>query len=134
MKDKLSNEFALGIIDEDKVVPKDLSDFEHIKTYEGLNLYKHCNKPHYVIKIVPAVEQFILNNAHQIALSLETYNLPNELRLLTKITKPATSKNNKDLKKLFTALKRSNSQSICKLVQLIEHLKANPYSPQFDLL
>ncbi|MCL2097141.1 MAG: hypothetical protein FWH23_00075 [Bacteroidales bacterium] len=135
MKNKLNNEFAIGIIDDDKVVPKDLNDFEYVKTYhKTIKLYKHRSRPHYVIKIVPAVEQFILNDANRSAISLATYNLPSDVKLFTKITKHNTSKNHKDLKNLLTALKQNNSQGIFQLTQLVEHLKANPYNPQFDLL
>jgi len=64
MRTSLINQFALGIIDDDKVVPKEFGEFELVKKHNNsLALYKHCNRPHYIIKISKAVEDFILNTA-----------------------------------------------------------------------
>ena len=66
MKGKLADKFALGIIDDDKVVPKDFDDFSLIKRHnEHLALYKHNSRAHYIIKIGKAAEDFILKAAKQ---------------------------------------------------------------------
>jgi hypothetical protein len=82
MENKLSNEFALGIIDDDKVIPQMFAtSFKAVKTYSNdLALYKHSSKPHYIIKVIPAAENFILNAALQCRISLADYGLPVELK------------------------------------------------------
>jgi len=62
------------------------------------------------------------------------YNLPDTLEKLKTETKNVKSKNDNRFQKLFKDLKQQNSENICKLAQWIEHLKTNPYNPQFDLL
>jgi hypothetical protein len=135
MKAKLANEFAIGIIDDDKIVPKDFENFDKIKEHgNALALYKHKTQPHYVIKVIPASEQFILNAAQQCNVSPTDYNLPVELKKMLEITKHKTVKDSADVKNLLVAIKQNNAESFCKLAQWIEHLKENPYAPQLDLL
>jgi hypothetical protein len=130
MRTSLINQFALGIIDDDKVVPKEFGEFELVKKHNNsLTLYKHCNRPHYIIKISKAVKDFILNTAQQCGVSLANYNLPSDLENLKKKTKHITSKNDPDLKWLFFELSRMATSDFCKLAQWIEQIKANPYAP-----
>jgi hypothetical protein len=135
MKNKLSDEFAVGIIDDDKSVPKDLLVFSFVKKYNNaLALYKHQSKPHYVIKIIPAVEKFIFNTAQQCNVSLADYNLPTDLKKFTAITKHVISKNNPDLKKLLHVLIQNDADNFRKLSQWLKHLTQNPYNPQMDVI
>jgi hypothetical protein len=137
MENKLANEFALGIIDDDKVAPKSFTQlFMAVKRYNNdLALYKHSSKPHYIIKVIPAAENFILNAAQQCSISPADYGLPTELKKFAAITKSRTAKSNANLKQLFLAIKRSNNAgNFCKLAQWIEHLKGNPYASQISLL
>ncbi|MDR3287145.1 MAG: hypothetical protein LBT27_06865 [Prevotellaceae bacterium] len=127
MKIQLANEFALGIIDDDKVKPKDFNVFILIKKHNKISIYKHENKSHYIIKISKAVENFILQTAQQCNISLSDYNLPTDLENLKKITKHATSKNNPDLRRLFMDLKQNANSDFFKLAQWIEQIKSNPY-------
>ncbi|MDR1896039.1 MAG: hypothetical protein LBR10_04525 [Prevotellaceae bacterium] len=135
MNNKLADRPAIGIIDDDKVEPKAMNDFKCIKIYtDALKLYKHISRAHYIIKICPAMERFILNTAQQCNISPATYHLPTTLSELLKVTKPGTSKNNISLKQLFCALKQQNAENVCKLAQWIEHLKTFPYQPSIDSL
>jgi hypothetical protein len=135
MENKLADEFALGIIDDDKVVPNDFLVFDLMKKQNAhLALYKHRNKPHYIIKIGKAAEDFILHTAKQCNISLIDYYLPTDLANLKKKTKHLTSKKDPDLKRLFVTLKQNNTSDFYKLAQWIDLIKTNPYSLPIDEL
>jgi hypothetical protein len=132
MKQKLADVPVIGIIDDDKVEPTGMHDFDPVITYkDALKLYKHKRSAHYIIKICPAMEQFILTAAQQCNISPATCNVPSEINELRKITKHETSKNNKDLKNLILALK-PHSENICALIRWVECIKTNPYNPKID--
>jgi len=137
MKEKFLNNAALGIIDDDKSQPKDLKDFSPLKIYnEHLSIHKHCDKPHYVVKIGKAIEDFILKNAEKCNITLSEYNLPSELEGLKKITKHINSLNEAEtkFKKLFLTLKQNENSDFYKLAQWIELFKTNPYNLNIELL
>jgi len=128
MKEKFPDNAALGIIDDDKSAPKDFMDFFLLKKHnEQLAIYKHTGKPHYVIKIGKAVEDFILKNAIKCCIQLSDYNLPSDLEGLKRRTKHTTSRNDTDLKRLFLALKQNDISDFGKLTQWLELFKATPY-------
>jgi hypothetical protein len=127
----------LGIIDDDKFAPKDLADFPHKEPHnEQLSIYKHNEKPHYIIKISKAVEDFILKNAEKCKVNLEDYTLPSDLEGLKELTKHIRSieESKSKFKKLFSDLKRNESSDFHKLAQWIELFKANPYNLNIELL
>lgn len=135
MSKKLADVPAIGIIDDDKMEPAGMKDFVLMKKYnDALKLYKHRDSAHYIIKICPAMEQFILDAAKQCGVSPLTCNLPEELNELRKITKHKTSKDDKNLRKLVSSLKQQGAESICQLKQWLEYLKTNPHNPNIDLL
>ena len=137
MKGKFLNNAALGIIDDDKSAPKDLADFSLLKKHnERLSIYKHKDKPHYVVKIGKAVEDFILKNAERCDIVLSEYNLPSDLEGLRMITKHINSLKEAEtkVKKLFSVLKQNDKSDLYKLAQWIELFKANPYNMSIDLL
>jgi hypothetical protein len=136
MQSKLQNKFAIGIIDDDKRKHSYFNEFRQIAASNNaaVRLYRHNEKNHYFIVICPAMEQFIVDSAQQCGVSLTDYNLPAEVKQLADVTKSKESKNNTDLKNLISALKQQNSENICKLVQWIECLNANPRNPSIDAL
>ena len=128
MQTKLIDGFALGIIDRDKHEVKYLEEFDVVIDKTNLKLHKHRNKHHYIIQIAPAIEQFILECSTQANLNILDYGFPSDIPSLTKITKKETSKENKDFKRFFKAIKNGNSESIQTLIEWIEYLKAHPYN------
>jgi hypothetical protein len=129
------NKALLGIIDDDKCVPKAFNSFELLKTHnENLAIYKHNEKPHYIVKISKATEDFILKNAEKCGISMTDYNLSDNLPDLIKQTKNIAVKNDPDLKRLFSAIKQHKKSDFYKLTQWIELFKANPYNLNIDLL
>jgi hypothetical protein len=128
MKEKLSNNVALGVIDDDKVKLKELENFHLLKQHNvHLAIYKHSERPHYIVKISKAAEDFILKNAQKCDISMLDYNLPDNLPDLAKQTKSIVTKNNPDLKRLFSTLKQNKNSDFHKLAQWIEFFKKNPY-------
>jgi hypothetical protein len=131
MRDDFVDNTALGIIDDDKLVPKNFNSFVLLKKHsEQLAIYKHNDKPHYIIKISKAVEDFILKNAKKCNISLADYHLPTDITELKNITKHTKSLevSKSKFKNLFSALKQNENSDFYKLAQWIELFKANPYN------
>jgi hypothetical protein len=126
---KKPNNALLGIIDDDKCVPKAFESFELKKQHsENLAIFKHNGRHHYIVKISKAAEDFILKNAEKCGVSMADYGLPNNLPDLIKLTKSITVKNDPNLKRLFSALKQNESSDFYKLAEWIELFKKDPYS------
>ena len=136
MREEFENKAALGIIDNDKKASK-FEDFSLLKKHnEKLAIFKHKSKPHYVVKIGKAVEDFILRNAQKCNIDLAEYDLPSDLEGLKKITKHIISlkKAETRIKKLFLTLMQNENSDFHKLVQWIERFKENPYNLDIDSL
>ncbi|MCL2327944.1 MAG: hypothetical protein FWC39_05450 [Bacteroidetes bacterium] len=133
MKNK-SNYAVFGIIDDDKCIPAAFNPFELLKKHnENLAIYKHNEKPHYIVKISKAAEDFILKNAEKCGVSMIDYNLPDNLPDLIKRTKSIAVKNDPNLKRLFSAIKQNQTSDFHKLAQWIEMFKENPYELETKL-
>lgn len=139
MQTKLKNDFALGIIDEDKRVMLYAEEFQLLNEVEGLiKLLKHPSQNHFIIYICPAVEKWLLAVSQSQNINLSDFGLPTDIKGLVSITKTTKSENNgphsTNFRDLFKALKSSESQIITTLVSWIEHLKSNPYNADLELL
>ncbi|MDO9267520.1 MAG: hypothetical protein Q7T96_00220 [Methylobacter sp.] len=129
MKDKLNDDFAVGILDYDKRPLSQTSKFELLTEKQSLKLYKHPEKNHYLI-FHPPIEQWILDEAKQVGISLDApaYNLPTTLKELMNETKHEHSKNDQRFKCLFRALIKQNAFGINLLATWTKYLKEHPYS------
>lgn len=134
MKEKFTDDFALGIIDKDKKDVAYLNEFVVLVDKDTLFLHKHKHRNHYIIQISPAIEKFILEAAHTANISLLDYGLPTELPALMKVTKSTNSKVDPRFKKLFRDLKRSEGTHIATLTKWIIYLKENRYNIDIELL
>ncbi len=130
MQSKLSDKFAVGIVDKDKKQLKYVEEFDLKIDIGDLLLFKHKNsqKHHYLIFINPAMEKWIMKNADEVGISLQDYGLSDNLSEFTKTTKKVTSKKDKTFKKLFRDLKIRNPKNIEILTNWIKYLKENPYN------
>ena len=130
MQKKLSDKFAVGIVDKDKKMIKYVENFDLKIDIGDLQLYKHKNSQihHYLIFINPAIEKWIMKNADEVGISLENYGLPCELNELTKITKKITSKNDPTFKKLFKDLNKLKPKNLEILSNWIKYFKKNTYN------
>lgn len=135
MKEKLKDSFALGIIDKDKKEIPYLQEFDLVSSSNSLFLYKHKERPHYIIQIAPACELFFLKAAEEKGVDIAQYGLPNELEKLTRITKQISGKNEeafKTFRRLFMEL--SDTTEFCKLAKIICYLGENSYSANIEEL
>ena len=123
---KLSDQFAIAVIDKDKKEPKALEQFEQIGESEHIIASKHQTRLHYLIQIKPAIEMFVLDAAEELNVNLADYGLPTELNELRKITKTTTAKEDVTFARLFHAL-RSASHIQC-LDNVLQYLLVNKYT------
>lgn len=64
-------------------------------------MLKHNSKHHYLIRVSPAMDGFILDVAERQKIDMSDYELPDKLKDFTEITKDAKAKDSKNLRKLF---------------------------------
>lgn len=134
MQTRLSESFAVGIIDKDKRQIKYLDEFENVVSTGDLSLFKHPLKHHYIIQISPAVESFILKSAKEVGISLKTFGLSDDLNDLKRITKRQTSRSNPNLRRLFSELKNKKATQIVILSNWISYLKEKNYKSNIEEL
>ena len=106
------------------------------KHSEQLSIYKHNDKPHYIVKIGKAAEDFIIKNAKECNIDLSAYDLPSDLKGLKRITKHINSLKEAEIKvkKLFSTLIQNKASGFYKLAQWIEIFKGNPCDVSIELL
>ena len=86
--ERMKGKKCLGIIDNDKRQSDYFkNDFEKIEGTENLIFLKHHKEKHYLIKIEPAVEGFILACAVQAEVSPSKYRLPDTILGLKSLTR-----------------------------------------------
>ncbi|MDE5744967.1 MAG: hypothetical protein K2H84_04820 [Paramuribaculum sp.] len=105
LKNKFKDQFAIGIIDKDKVEMGFLKECDEIAKTTHLTLLKHRDRKQYLITIHPAVDRFILDCAEAENVNPEAFNLPSKLNEFTKISKSVTSNTDTRFKALFQAVK-----------------------------
>ena len=125
MESNLKDLFCIGIIDNDKRQHSYVSEFEEIAHMQHVALLKHKERPHYFIRISPAMDQFILDCANEQGVNLIDYGLPTELEELTKVTKDVKAKNDTRFKELFKSLKESEEMK--KLRSVLNYLNDKQY-------
>ena len=126
MEKQLADKFAIGVIDADKVTPGYLAKFHEIAGLQHLRVYKNNVRPHYIITIHKAVEDFILDEAHKAGVSLSDYGLPDTLDALKKLTKKVGSDKNEQFKALFRRL--DSVGEVAALKDLLLYLRGKGYA------
>ena len=130
MKEKFANRFAVGIIDADKLQPSYLEEFNKIGERDHLKVLKHAVKPHFMILISPAIDQYILDAVDELKLNLAEYNLPEDLPSFTRQTKNVLSNKDKRFRSLFQAIESATEISILK--KILSYLTNFRYSANAD--
>lgn len=126
MQQQLKDKFALGVIDNDKKQHSYNSQFNLLGRTEHLELLKHNSKHHYLIRVSPAMDGFILDVAERQKIEMSDYELPDKLKDFTEITKNAKAKDCKNLKKLFKDMVGDDEMTILKNV--LGYLCKNKYN------
>lgn len=125
MNDKFGNQFAIGIIDKDKVEMGYLRECDTIAQYGHLTLYKHKIRHHYLFTIAPAIDKFVLDCSQECGIVLGNYDLPSDLPSFTKVTKQITSNKDRRFKKLFSAIQHHDE--IIALRETLTYINENKY-------
>ncbi len=124
---KLKDNFAVGIVDQDRRPLSRTSEFKLVVKKQNLKLYKHKDKNHYLI-FHPPIEQWLLDESCAVGISLESYNLPTTLKELIDETKNEFSKKDPKFKLLFRDLQKHNALGINLLANWTKYLKKHPYN------
>ena len=130
MKEKFAERFAVGIIDADKRQPSYLSEFNKIGERGHLQVLKHPARPHFLLLISPAMDQFILDAVSEQHVNLEDFNLPADLQSFIRQTKNVSSNKDNRFRSLFSALESTTEISILK--KLLVYLNSSQYSATSD--
>jgi hypothetical protein len=125
MESNLKNQFSIGIIDNDKRQHSYVKEFVEIAHTQHVALLEHRERPHYFVRISPAMDQFILDCANEQGVNLKDYGLPSELEEFTKVTKDVNAKNDYRFKSLFGALE--DSKELSKLRSVLNYLNDKQY-------
>lgn len=106
MKDR-ENQFALGIVDNDKTKPSYFGEFDDIKASDGLRLLQKRNSKHFVIFIDPAIEKWLLDRARD-------GNIRHEYTLdtLKKVMKSQNVEKDQKLKNFLNTIKQKNIKGV----------------------
>ena len=122
----LKDQFSIGVIDNDKRQHSYVNEFIEIAHSRHISLLKHRERPHYFVRISPAMDQFILDCAAEQDVNLQDYNLPTELSEFTKATKNVSVKDDHRFKSLFKAL--DGSKEIVMLRSVLNYLNDKQYN------
>ena len=125
MKDKEADNFAVGIIDFDKKREQNvyLKEFKLLKASEHLELYVHESRPHYVIFIKKAIEDFVQSCAAATGTDLKRYGFSGDLKELKDRFKKKTSSKDANITRLFKALHEAPEMK--RLKEILTYLNEN---------
>ncbi len=133
MANQFKNNFAVGIIDDDKKKISYEREFDKIAESKNIKLLKHKTRSHYIIKISPAVESFIISCADEIDKDfLIQHGLSSNLNELKKETKSKDSKKDSKFKHLFLEMRNSRQMQI--LGNILIYLRKHVYKSDVTIL
>ena len=116
------DDFAVGVIDKDKVTIGYLKDCKLEIEHKNLLLWKHKTKKHYIVQLVPGLERWVLNVIEEGNVEIEDLNLPTDLEGLKEYTKYRFVSENEELKKLCKRLVSSDSETMSTLSNWLNYL------------
>lgn len=126
IREKFTDQFAVGIIDSDKKEPKSLNDYtELIASNEELTLLKNPKADHYILQVNHVMENFLLVCANEVGYDMSIIGIENSLKGLKTVTKKRDSQENPLITKLVKSLQDSMNMDIMKNV--LNYLINHPY-------
>lgn len=126
LKNKLSNQISLGIIDEDKdkgTEAKYFSEFGSIIKENNLILKKHRQRKQYLILVCPEIEDWLKENADMVSVNPEDFNLPLDMKGFKRITKTQNIDNNIDFHRFIKELLKKEAPGLTTLRKWITMFK-----------
>ena len=130
MRTKYRDDFAVGIIDNDKNGVSYLREFQLIGQTKHLKFYSHLHGKHHIITVDPAMDRFIMDCTNENGFSLNDFNLPTTLNKFTKITKDEKVLTDRRVKQLLSAIQGHNE--IVKLKNVLCYLLQTRYDASVD--
>jgi hypothetical protein len=114
LRDKLKSQRALAVVDNDKQsIPAYFQkEFSTLNEASGLVLLKHKIHPHFLVRICPALETWLLEAAKEAGISPKEYPICEDLNALRSATKNIELSKNQDFTRFVKALNRSASPRI----------------------
>jgi hypothetical protein len=97
----------VGIIDDDKRLPRYFNMFLEINRIGNVILRQKPNSEEYLIVIQPELERFLMNCSKKLNINLAEFNLPDSLEDFIAVTKNVAISDNHNFKKLLKSLKDS---------------------------
>ena len=134
MKEWFSDEFCIGIIDEDRKPLDYLKEFSLLTGKGNLRLWKHGSLHHYIIQLCPVIETWIMNECVANEITLVDFGLPTEMKQLLKITKSIGSRADSRFVQLFKKMSNEKCDSMMRLKNWIEYLKHHKYEADINKL
>lgn len=114
---RFSEKRALAVVDDDKVIPPYFKEFSIQKEAPGLVLLRHKENEHFLIRICPALEKWLLDAAKEAGITSDDHPICKDLETLKSVTKHEYINKNQDFTRFLKALNRSASPRI-------QHLKS----------
>lgn len=114
----------IGFVDKDKKnIPLYFDEFEVIEEKENVIFKKHPLTNDYIIMVVPAIEQFLLNQLQQINKKPSDYDLPDDLKNFCKKLKSTRIESHQGYKNMILDLKKSQAPGIDFICTSVQSLK-----------
>lgn len=132
MKKYFSDDFAVGVIDNDKREVSYLEEFYLVCRTTHIKVLKHQEKHHYIFLIAPAMDEFILDAAKEINVCVDEYGFSSELSGFTEQTKQIAMKNDRRMKSLIKSI--VNQKEMDSLGKALSYLKINKYNSEAEYL
>lgn len=108
----LKNRIAVGIIDDDKVKPKELNNFE--ETGKEQNIIRLVKNNHSILVISPAFEAWVFENAEAVQVDPAKYGFHTR-KYFKKVCKQIDASKNQALKQFLNTLKQKNAPGLVQL-------------------
>ncbi len=134
MSEKFHNSFAVGIIDKDKKDIDYFRNFRILATRNSLELSKHPEKHHYLIRLTPPLEKWLLQSLNNISVKPSDFGLPDELQALTKRTKTVISIEDKEIARLIMTLQEKGCKNVKQLELWLQYLINARYKADIEQL
>jgi len=132
LRKNFQDEFAIGIVDDDKKKTYDYSEFEELARSEHLILMKHKSRMHFLIFVHKAAEDLLLSCAKELGINMANFNLPSDLEGLKEITKDCESDKEPRIKQLVKALQPASEMA--RLQRTIDYLCNKQYQADKEKL
>ena len=130
MRNKFNDDFAVGIIDNDKHGVSYLQEFQLIGRTSHLSFYNHTRVKHYIITVDPAMDKFIMDCAVDTEHPLSEFGLPTTLKEFTRLTKNDKILYDTRVSQLLSAIQGHNE--IVKLKSVLCYLLKAHYSATIE--